>query len=173
MTRLRLTRSRNAIVLVAGCAMFYWATAQNVIKNAPLAPATTAPAAPAASAPEGKPCPAPRDVQARDLYGNWTLEISPVSAASKPQIGRIELEKNPEYADSVSGWLWLADRKIFVAGDIDDGVLSLEESDDGQRISAVWDGQIAQGSCAKAITGTRRVGEVETRFVLRRTGGWN
>jgi hypothetical protein len=170
MTRLRFTRPRNAIILIAGCAILHWTNAQNVIKNTPAAPT---PAAPATSAAEGKACPDTRDVQARDLYGNWTLEISSTSGASKPQIGRVELEKNPEYADSVSGWLWLADRKIFVAGDIDDGVFSLEESDDGQRISAVWDGQMAQGSCGKAITGTRRVGEVETRFVLRRAGGWN
>ena len=51
--------------------------------------------------------------------------------------------------------------------------MSLEESDDGTRISAVWDGTVAEGSCGTAITGTRRAGELMTNFVLRRSRGWN
>ena len=95
------------------------------------------------------------------------------------------LEKNAEHEDSLSGWLSFVTTsaasgalavpttKILVVGDVEEGVLSLEESQDGSSISGQWDGEIAPGSCGRAITGTRRVGELQMRFVLRRAGGWN
>jgi hypothetical protein len=118
-------------------------------------------------------CPAPSELKIASLYGTWVLEISSADGTQVLQRGRVELEKNPEFAGSVSGWMYLQDRKIFVAGDLSKGEVSLEESDDGTRISAVWEGSMAEGSCGKAITGTRRVGEAMTSFVLRRSSGWN
>jgi hypothetical protein len=137
--------TRNATVFIAACAMFHWAGAQNGLENAPKAPSSS-----------NTPCPSVRDVQATDLYGAWRV-----------------FEKNPEFADSVVGWLDWGKDKIFVAGDVEAGSFSLEESDDGTRISAVWEGTVAEGSCGKAITGSRRVGEVSTPFVLRKATGWN
>ena len=87
--------------------------------------------------------------------------------------GHVVFEKNAEHPDSISGWLTWNGSKVFVAGDIDAGSFSLEESDDGRRISAVWDGAIAQGSCGKAITGNRRVGEELVPFTLRKPTGWS
>ena len=118
-------------------------------------------------------CPAPAELKIASLYGAWVLEISSADGTQILQRGRVELEKNPEYAGSVSGWMYVQNRKICVAGDLSKGEVSLEESDDGTRISAVWDGTVAEGSCGKAITGTRRAGEVMTSFVLRRANGWN
>jgi hypothetical protein len=83
------------------------------------------------------------------------------------------LEKNPEFADSLSGWLFWDNAKIFVAGDVDDAAFSLEESLDGKAISAIWEGAVVQGSCGKVITGIRTAGPTSMRFVLRRAGGWN
>jgi hypothetical protein len=148
------------IVLIAVCAIPVWATAQNDPKNSAKAatpPLTT--------------CPTPAQVHSRDLYGSWTLEI-PAEGSAQPALrGRLELAQNPEFADSISGWLHLEGRKIFVAGDIEDASLSLEESEDGQRISAVWDGDIDPHSCGNTITGTRRVGEQSRPFVLRKGNG--
>jgi hypothetical protein len=146
-----------AICFIAACATSPWAHGQN-------APQNTAPS---------PSCPAPAELKIASLYGTWVLEISSADGAQILLRGRVELEKNPEYAGSVSGWLYLQDRKIFVAGDLSEGEVSLEESDDGTRISAVWEGEVAEGSCGKAITGTRRAGEVMTTFVLRRSNGWN
>lgn len=145
------------LFVIAVSAAFHAASAQNVPHNTPLTPS----------------CPAPAELKIASLYGTWILEISSVDGAQILQRGRVELEKNPEYADSVSGWMVLQDRKVFVAGDLSKGEMSLEESEDGTRISAAWEGVVAEGSCGKAITGTRRVGDVLTAFVLRRSGGWN
>jgi hypothetical protein len=143
--------------LIAVCAIPYWARGQNTPQN-------TAPDA---------TCPAPAELKIASLYGTWVLEISSADGTQILLRGRVELEKNPEYAGSVSGWMYVQDRKIFVAGDLSNGEVNLEESDDGTRISAVWEGEVAEGSCGKAITGTRRAGEVMTSFVLRRSSGWN
>jgi hypothetical protein len=147
----------TTIFFIAACATIQLANGQNAPKNTtPLAN-----------------CPAPNELKIASLYGTWVLEISSADGTQILQRGRVELEKNPEYAGSVSGWMYVQDRKIFVAGDLSKGDVSLEESDDGTRISAVWEGVVAEGSCGKAITGTRRMGEVMTSFVLRRSSGWN
>jgi hypothetical protein len=156
--------ARNATVFIAACAMFHWAGAQNGLENAPKAPSSS-----------NTPCPSVRDVQATDLYGTWRVELPRSSSVGAVQTerGNVVFEKNPEFADSVVGWLDWGKDKIFVAGDVEAGSFSLEESDDGTRISAVWEGTVAEGSCGKAITGSRRVGEVSTPFVLRKATGWN
>ncbi len=154
----------STIILIATCSAFPWATAQNSPQNS-TGNSTEKPAL---------ACPLPTEVRTTDLYGSWTLELQlPGSTAPAMQRGKLTLEKNSEYADSVSGWLELGGTRVFVAGDIDDGSLSLEESDNGERISAVWEGAMAQSSCGKAIIGTRRVGEVLGQFVLRKIVGWN
>jgi hypothetical protein len=156
--------TRNATVFIAACAMFHWAVAQNSLENAPKAPNSP-----------NAPCRNARDVQAADLYGTWRVEVprSSLAGAVQTERGKVVFEKNPEFADSVVGWLDWGKDKIFVAGDVDAGSFSLEESDDGTRISAVWEGTVAEGSCGKVITGLRRVGEVSTPFALRKATGWN
>lgn len=150
--------SKNAIFLIAYCATFYWAAAQNNSQASPLTACLSA-----------------RDVRSTDLYGAWRFEItrSVSSLAILPLQGSVVFEKNPEFSDSVVGWLQWDSVKIFVAGDVAQGNFSLEESDDGTRISAVWEGTVAEGSCGKAITGSRQAGEVSTPFVLRKATGWN
>lgn len=150
--------TRNAIFLIATCATFHWATAQNDTLILPSAP-----------------CPSARDVQSTDLYGTWRFELnhSALAPSDLPQRGSVVLEKNPEFADSVIGWLQWDSRKIFVAGDVEQTNFSLEESEDGTRISAVWEGSVAEGSCGKAITGVRRAGNVSVPFILRKATGWN
>jgi hypothetical protein len=102
------------------------------------------------------------------LYGTWTVEISSTDIGSAPLEARMVLEKNAEYPDSLAGWLLRGEQKILVVGDWQDGELSLEESDDGSRISAVWEGKSSPDQCASVITGTRRVGEIVSHFVMRR-----
>jgi hypothetical protein len=142
----------NAIIFIAISSINTWTTAQNSSKTE---------------------CLAASELKAPHLYGAWTVEMAASSAAGAASVrGQVVLEKNAEHPDSISGWLTWNGSKVFVAGDIDEGSFSLEESDDGQRISAVWDGTVAQGSCGKAITGNRRVGDSLVSFVLRRSSGW-
>jgi hypothetical protein len=151
---------RNTIIFIAACASFHWATAQNDAQNTPAA------------------CPAPQTIISTDLYGVWSVELgsadgaAPSSLSSSAQRGLVRFEQNPEFEDSIAGWLELGDSKVFVAGDIDEGQFSLEESDDGKRISAVWEGSITEGSCGKIITGSRRMGDQVSAFVLRKPSGW-
>ncbi len=147
-------RYRNTIFFIAACASFYWATAKNDTQNALVA------------------CPKPQAIISTDLYGVWNVELgsangaAPSRSPASPQHGLVRFEQNPEFEDSIAGWFELGSATVFVAGDIDEGQFSLEESDDGKRISAVW-----EGSCGKAITGSRRVGEQVSSFVLRKAGG--
>jgi hypothetical protein len=152
--------ARNTIIFIAACALFHWATAQNDTQNTSVA------------------CPTPQAIISTDLYGVWNVELgsadgaAPSSSPSSQQRGLVRFEQNPEFEDSIAGWFELGNTTVYVAGDIDEGQFSLEESDDGKRISAVWEGSIAEGSCGKTITGTRRVGEQVSAFVLRKPSGW-
>jgi hypothetical protein len=155
---------RSTMIFIAASALFHWAAAQNASENATKSASAS--------------CSAARAIISTDLHGVWSVELGtsdsavPSSPSSSPQRGLVRFEQNPEYEDSIAGWLELGDAKLFVAGDIDEGQFSLEESDDGKRISAVWEGSITEDSCGKAITGSRRVGEKISAFVLRKTSGW-
>jgi hypothetical protein len=160
----------SAIYFIATLAGSTACVAQNTSKNdAQTAPSTQ--------------CFAATEVSAVHLYGAWQVELTG-SPSATDKLGTqsppapttrasMLLEKNPDYDDSLGGWLQWSHQKVSVVGDIDSGSFSLEESDDGTRISAVWEGEIAPGSCGKVITGTRRVGEALTPFVLRKATGWN
>jgi hypothetical protein len=145
----------NAILFIAITSINTWTVAQN---------STTTTCLPA------------NVLKAPHLYGTWNVDM-PISvdagAATKNVAGTVVFEKNAEHPDSISGWLTWNGSTVFVAGDIDEGNFSLEESDDGKRISAVWDGTIAPGSCGKAITGSRRSGDVLVPFTLRKPAGWS
>jgi hypothetical protein len=142
----------NAMIFIAILSINTWTTAQNSSKTE---------------------CLTASELKAPHLYGVWTVEMAASNTPGAASVrGQVVLEKNAEHPDSISGWLTWNGSKVFVAGDIDEGSFSLEESDDGKRISAVWDGTVAEGSCGKAITGNRRVGDSLVGFVLRRSSSW-
>ena len=62
-----------------------------------------------------------------------------------------------------------------LAGDIDpDGLLALDESQDGKSISASWSGTLQPGSCGKQFKGTwRRASDDSSHaFVLHKASAW-
>jgi hypothetical protein len=148
--------SRYTIILIALCAVFLNARGQNEPKNNLKNDAST--------------CPAPKDLVNTDLFGAWVLELQ--SAAGAAVSTRLTMERNPEFAESLAGHFLQGSVRHDVFGDIEDGVLDLEETNNGKDIFAVWKGSVSEGSCGKAITGTRRnvVTQAEQRFVLRRSG---
>ena len=61
-----------------------------------------------------------------------------------------------------------------MAGDVDNGAFTLEESIDGRAISATWSGSFADQACGKEIRGTwtDTATRIERAFVLRKQPGW-
>jgi hypothetical protein len=80
------------------------------------------------------------------------------------------LEKHPELADSVRGRINRDGERAEVAGDVDDGEFTLEESVNGVNISATWMGDVVAGSCGREIRGTWQSerDRQEHGFVLRK-----
>lgn len=158
-----------AIILIAISAQLQSARAQNDTKNRVM--------------PSSTPCPAPGAVTAAHLHGEWQVAweapADPRSAA--PARETLRFGPNPNHADSLSGELQRGNARIQLAGDLEDGELSLEESIDGKTISASWLGRVHAGSCGQEIRGTwtadaaltLSAGQPRRRtFVLRRVVGW-
>jgi hypothetical protein len=117
------------------------------------------------------PCRAGQPVEIEALHGIWQVKFDPAQATSASLL----LERHAEHAESVQGVLKRQnpsgnDRQALLAGDLEDGELILDESEDGRRISAVWVGRLSEGSCGREITGTRReAGEDRAEsFTMRR-----
>lgn len=121
--------------------------------------ATTAPAGAQA------PCPAPAEVTQAQMLGLWRAEFQGL-----PRGATLLIEPHSEYALSLSGAINRNGERGLLAGDLEDGELTLEESADGKRIAAVFLGQVVEGSCGREIRGTwTRDGEAEGYgFVLRK-----
>lgn len=113
-------------------------------------------------------CPTAAEMNHQHLYGVWRAEFEDGSTAD------LRFEKHATFAQSVSGEVVRAGARAQVAGDVDEGVFSLEESADGKAISATWAGQVVDSSCGKEIKGTWNNERTGTRrtFVLRKPRGW-
>ena len=110
-------------------------------------------------------CPKAGEVTQRHLLGLWRAEFE-----GQAQGATLLLEKHPELAESVRGGINRDGERGEVAGDVDDGEFTLEESANGINISATWLGDVVEGSCGREIRGTWQ-GEGERRahdFVLRK-----
>jgi len=115
-------------------------------------------------------CPAATEIGALHLYGEWQATWAGEDAPATLQLGR-----NPEHPDGVRGTLQRGAAVALVAGDVDDGDFSLEESTDGKSIAATWTGTVVENTCGKEIQGvwTRAADGSERRFTLRKRPGWN
>jgi hypothetical protein len=129
-----------------------------------LLPAASAFAQGASGDPAAAPCPHADEATHRDLLGTWKAEIE----GGPERV--IVLRPHPDLAESVRGTVRAAGREAEVSGDVDQGEFTLEESANGINISAVWLGDIVEGSCAREIRGTWQAdGERATHtFVLRK-----
>jgi hypothetical protein len=103
------------------------------------------------------------------LYGLWRAEFD----AGLPP-ATLLFERHPELAGSVRGGINRGGAQAQVAGDVDDGQFTLEESEDGRHISATWVGQVVDTSCGKEIRGTWTNARDNRGipFVLRKVPGW-
>jgi hypothetical protein len=110
-------------------------------------------------------CPHASEVSQAHLVGLWRAEFTGVG-----HVGTLLLEKHALYVESLSGSINRNGEKRALAGDVEDGEFTLEESADGVRIAATWLGEVVEGSCGKEIRGTWSAeGTKEARaFVLRK-----
>jgi len=110
------------------------------------------------------PCPAAADVTPQQLVGLWRAEFD-----GKAPSATLLLEPHREYAQSLSGEINRDGTRARVAADLEQGEFTLEESADGQRISATWLGDVVEGSCGNEIRGRREGGwDGIAPFVLRK-----
>jgi hypothetical protein len=111
------------------------------------------------------PCPTAQEVTQAGMLGLWRAEFDGAVHA-----GTLLFEPHPEYAASFRGTINRNGERRPVAGDIEAGEFTLEESADGVRIAATWLGDVVEGSCGREIRGTwTRDGEnTGQAFVLRK-----
>ncbi len=157
-----------------------WLALAGALLCATVTMAQTGPAAqtPAASA----SCADAQDIQPAHLYGLWQLSLWPEGGDETLPLSRGALlfEKHPDYPGSVRGELRRTaagqDLLAQVSGDVTDGVFNLDESDNGQDMSAVWEGE--PWDCGRELRGIRRpaegrpAGEAVLAFRLRKLPGW-
>lgn len=110
-------------------------------------------------------CPHASEVRQAHMLGLWRAEFE-----GRGHIGSLLLEKHAVYAESVSGTINRNGERRLLAGDVEDGEFTLEESADGKRIAATWLGEVVEGSCGREIRGTWTAeGDPTPRaFVLRK-----
>ena len=140
-----------------------------------------------AQAPAAPPtaCTQPGDMAPSQLYGLWQLVLWPQqggSEAAPTSTGALLFERHPEYPGSVRGSLKRSsagnDRAALVSGDVTNGEFNLDESTDGIRMDAVWEGDVTPSGCGEELRGIRRpaqgrpTDEPVMNFVLRKAPGW-
>ncbi len=104
------------------------------------------------------------DVMPQHLYGLWRAEFEGLPGAT------LLIEKHRELKESFSGAVNRNGERALLAGDVDDGEFTMEESADGIRISATWLGNVSEKSCGREIRGTWQAEgtKVARPFVLRK-----
>ena len=110
-------------------------------------------------------CPHASEVRQAHMLGLWHAEFE-----GRGHVGTLLLERHAVYAESVSGSINRNGERRLLAGDIEDGEFTLEESADGKRIAATWLGEVVEGSCGREVRGTWSAEGDETvhPFVLRK-----
>lgn len=98
------------------------------------------------TAPLGADCSADR------LVGQWSARIE-----GQTQAWTLTLGPHPEHLGSLRGALTQVTLHYPVVADLDEGEFTLEESHDGQRIAATWQGPVSGADCGKSLQGHRSV----------------
>lgn len=123
-------------------------------------------AGPPAAAQSTAPCPAAADVSQSHMLGLWRAEFDGL-----PRGATVLMEKHPEDEGRVSGMINRDGARAQLAGELDKGEFTMEESADGTHISGVWIGEVTEGSCGRVIRGTWQEEKDPPRpypFVLRK-----
>jgi hypothetical protein len=111
-------------------------------------------------------CPAAADMKAAQLYGLWAVRFAN-PPAGLPARATMLLEQHAEFAESLAGVvsrdlgpaagskaIAAHAAKAALAGDLEGGMLLLDESSDNVSITGTWNGEMVEGSCGKAFKGS-------------------
>jgi hypothetical protein len=118
-----------------------------------------------AHAQQATPCLKADEVAQKDLLGRWRAEFEGLA-----QGATLVLEKHPEFAETLRGAIERNGKRAQLAGDVEDGELTLEESVNGTNISATWLGDVVEGSCGREIRGAWKAegNPRQYQFILRK-----
>lgn len=132
-------------------------------------------------------CPTATQLSAPQIYGQWRIRFSP-APAGLPADAVMRLERHAEFSESVAGTVTRdlgAARpgshapRAQLAGDLENGFLTLDESSNGISITGTWNGELVKESCGKKFTGvwkdTRDNAPPDTPevpFTLEKLPGW-
>lgn len=110
-------------------------------------------------------CPAADKVGQTQLVGRWEARF-----AGRSDTGTMVLNPHPDFTNAVRGTVNYGDATAQVAGDVDEGIFALDASSTGKSITALWEGQVAAGSCGRKIEGTWTDSATDSKraFVLRK-----
>ena len=105
-------------------------------------------------------------MKAGQLFGTWTARFAS-APAGLPATATMRLERHEEFADSLAGVVLRQLPRVGgkaapgahagtaqLAGDLDGGLLLLDESSDNVSITGTWNGEMVEGSCGKIFRGT-------------------
>ena len=105
-------------------------------------------------------------MKAEQLFGAWTVRFAS-PPAGLPATATMRLERHAEFSDSLAGVVLrelprTAGKSVpgahasqaELAGDLDGGLLLLDESSDNVSITGTWNGEMVEGSCGKMFRGT-------------------
>lgn len=111
-------------------------------------------------------CPSASAMKAEQLYGLWVARFSN-PPEGLPSQANVKLERHAEFSESLGGVVSrdlgqaLGSKaiaghapKAMLAGDLEGGMLLLDESSDNVSITGTWNGEMVEGSCGKAFKGT-------------------
>ncbi len=158
-----------AIFLIAACAICSRASGQND---------------PQASA--ANSCPAAKLLKAAQIHGQWRVSFKS-APAGLPATATVLLERHAQFSESVAGFVIrnLAApapghaAKAQLAGDLEDGFLTLDESSNGISITGTWNAEVVEGSCGRSIRGSWKdtsssapPDAPEIVFTMEKLAGW-
>lgn len=172
---------RFALFFIATSAVITGASGQNDMSR---------PAPPAGSS-EISACPPVKQFKPAQIHGTWRVRFTP-APAGLPADATLQLQRHAEFSESVAGFV---NRELAptarkpaqgghaaraqLAGDLEDGYLTLDESSNGISITGAWNGKMVEGTCGKTITGTWKdmsssapPDAPEVPFTLERLSGW-
>jgi hypothetical protein len=144
-----------------------------------------------APAPAAGACPPASQIKPEQMYGLWRAQFTK-PPAGLPATATLLLERHAEFRDSVAGFVSrdlgaaagsraIAGHraKAQLAGDLEEGVLTLDESSNGVSITGTWNGELVSNSCGRKVAGVWKdtsdsapPDAPEVPFTLEKVPGW-
>lgn len=139
---------------------------------------------------ERSACTPAKQLKAVQIHGTWRVRFTQ-APAGLPADATLRLERHAQFSESVAGSV---NRELGpaperpapghaaraqLAGDLEDGFLTLDESSNGISITGTWNAEVVEGSCGRSIRGTWKdtspsapADAPEIAFTMEKLAGW-